>query len=121
MAKINLDIGHALSREDQRQNRRNLNFVSQPFFPLCFSPESARRSFQKKINRYVSLEFFVRSERFLSSERGEAEPVLDASRTSDYGKLVCCRRTDSLIVCPFTPARLKVWSATRVTWDAAQV
>jgi hypothetical protein len=49
MAKINLDIGHALSREDQRQNRRNLNFVSQPFFPLCFSPETARRSSQKKI------------------------------------------------------------------------
>jgi len=29
MAKINLDIGHALSREDQRQNRRNFVLLSQ--------------------------------------------------------------------------------------------
>jgi len=47
MAEINLDIGHALSREDQRQNRRNLSYVA-AFFLLCLSPEFARRSSQKK-------------------------------------------------------------------------
>jgi hypothetical protein len=36
MAKINLDIGHALSREDQRQNRRNPCFISQSSLSYFF-------------------------------------------------------------------------------------
>jgi len=48
MAKINLDIGHALSREDQRQNRRQLLFYIASFLPLILSPEIARRSSQKR-------------------------------------------------------------------------
>jgi len=57
MAKINLDIGHALSREDQRQNRRNPCFISAVFFVLILSPEMARRSSQKNEYRlqFISL------------------------------------------------------------------
>jgi len=44
MTKINLDIGHALSREDQRRNRR------QPYLCLFhLSPEIARQGSQKKL------------------------------------------------------------------------
>jgi hypothetical protein len=53
MAEINLDIGHALSRQDQRQNRR------QPYFyiavlPLILSPEIARRSSQKNFEPQIT-------------------------------------------------------------------
>jgi hypothetical protein len=47
MTKINLDIGHALSREDQRRNRRQPYFMSHSLSPL--SPEIARRGSQKKL------------------------------------------------------------------------
>jgi len=47
MAEINLDIGHALSREDQRQNRRN-PVLCRSLLPLILSPEIALRSSQKK-------------------------------------------------------------------------
>jgi hypothetical protein len=50
MAKINLDIGHALSREDQRQNRRNPCFISQSSSSYSFSGNRAAK-FSKKINR----------------------------------------------------------------------
>src|SRR5437868_13569764 len=46
MTEINLDIGHALSREDQRRNRRQ-SYLCRSLFPL--SPEIARRSSQKKL------------------------------------------------------------------------
>jgi hypothetical protein len=48
MAKINLDIGHALSREDQRQNRRNPCFISQSSSSYYFSGNGAAK-FPKKI------------------------------------------------------------------------
>jgi hypothetical protein len=49
MAKINLDIGHALSREDQRQNRRNPCFISQSSSSYSFSGNRAAK-FSKKMN-----------------------------------------------------------------------
>jgi hypothetical protein len=48
MAKINLDIGHALSREDQRQNRRN-PCLSRSLLPYSFSGNRTAK-FSKKIN-----------------------------------------------------------------------
>jgi hypothetical protein len=45
MTKINLDIGHALSREDQRRNRRQ-SYLCRNLSPL--SPEIAQRGSQKK-------------------------------------------------------------------------
>jgi hypothetical protein len=47
MAKINLDIGHALSREDQRQNRRNLHFLATFLSLMSFSGNRAAK-FPKK-------------------------------------------------------------------------
>src|SRR5213079_2675270 len=48
MAKINLDIGHALSREDQRQNRRQPYFISQSPASYSFSGNHAAK-FSKKL------------------------------------------------------------------------
>jgi hypothetical protein len=48
MAKINLDIGHALSREDQRQNRRNPCLSRSLLCPISFSGNGAAK-FSKKI------------------------------------------------------------------------
>jgi hypothetical protein len=48
MAEINLDIGHALSREDQRQNRRQPYFISQSPSSYSFSGNRAAK-FSKKI------------------------------------------------------------------------
>jgi hypothetical protein len=53
MAKINLDIGHALSREDQRQNRRNPSFISQSSSSYCFSGNRAAK-FSKKMSAAFS-------------------------------------------------------------------
>jgi hypothetical protein len=50
MAKITLDIGHALSREDQRQNRRNPVFVSQSYSSYVFL-RKLRREVLKKMLR----------------------------------------------------------------------
>ena len=62
MAKINLDIGHALSREDQRQNRRNPCFISQSSSSYSFSGNRAAK-FSKKINgHFCVLSFQPRSE-----------------------------------------------------------
>jgi hypothetical protein len=54
MAKINLDIGHALSREDQRQNRRNPCFISQSSSSYSFYGNRAAK-FSKKLNRDLKL------------------------------------------------------------------
>jgi len=48
MAKINLDIGHALSREDQRQNRRQPYFISQSPASYSFSGNHAAK-FSKQL------------------------------------------------------------------------
>jgi hypothetical protein len=48
MAKITLDIGHALSREDQRQNRRNPVFVSQSCSSYVFLRKSRGEVLKKK-------------------------------------------------------------------------
>ena len=50
MAEINLDIGHALSREDQRQNRRNLALF-RSLFPLTSFSGNRAAKFSKKINK----------------------------------------------------------------------
>jgi hypothetical protein len=50
MAKINLDIGHALSREDQRQNRRNPCLSRSLLCPISFSGNRAAK-FSKKIEK----------------------------------------------------------------------
>jgi hypothetical protein len=51
MAKITLDIGHALSREDQRQNRRNPVFVSQSCSSYVFLRKSRREVLKKNARR----------------------------------------------------------------------
>jgi hypothetical protein len=51
MAKINLDIGHALSREDQRRNRRNSIFISQSFPLMSFSGNRAAKFSKKRFYR----------------------------------------------------------------------
>jgi hypothetical protein len=51
MAKINLDIGHALSREDQRRNRRNPIFISQSFPLMSFSGNRAAKFSKKRFYR----------------------------------------------------------------------
>jgi hypothetical protein len=50
MAEINLDIGHALSREDQRQNRRNL-VLFRSLFPLTSFSGNRAAKFSKKIKK----------------------------------------------------------------------
>jgi hypothetical protein len=50
MAEINLDIGHALSREDQRQNRRN-PVLFRSLFPLTSFSGNRAATFSKKINK----------------------------------------------------------------------
>jgi hypothetical protein len=52
MAKITLDIGHALSRPDQHRNRLQLYLISFGL-PLILSPEIARRSSQKKLDIFL--------------------------------------------------------------------
>jgi hypothetical protein len=47
MAEINLDIGHALSREDQRQNRRN-PVLFRSLFPLTSFSGNGAATFSKK-------------------------------------------------------------------------
>ena len=85
MAKINLDIGHALSREDQRQNRRQPYFISQSPASYSFSGNHAAK-FSKKLvltifrllERWTSQRFAKRGRRVvlrrhrlrLSGERG---------------------------------------------------
>jgi len=53
MAKINLDISHALSREDQRQNRRNPCFISQASSSYSFYGNRAAK-FSKKMSAAFS-------------------------------------------------------------------
>jgi hypothetical protein len=50
MAEINLDIGHALSREDQRQNRRN-PVLCRSLLPLMYFSGNRAAKFSKKINK----------------------------------------------------------------------
>jgi hypothetical protein len=57
MAKINLDIGHALSREDQRRNRPNPIFISQSFPLMSFSGNRAAK-FSKKMILFLVLPRF---------------------------------------------------------------
>jgi hypothetical protein len=51
MAKINLDIGHALSREDQRRNRRNPCFISQSSLSYFFLRKWRGEVLKKKLLR----------------------------------------------------------------------
>jgi hypothetical protein len=50
MAEINLDIGHALSREDQRQNRRN-PVLCRSLLPLMSFSGNRAAKFSKKIKK----------------------------------------------------------------------
>jgi hypothetical protein len=50
MAKINLDIGHALSREDQRQNRRN-PVLCRSLLPLMSFSGNRAAKFSKKLKK----------------------------------------------------------------------
>jgi hypothetical protein len=51
MAEINLDIGHALSREDQRQNRRNPVLCRSLLLPLVSFSGNRAAKFSKKIKK----------------------------------------------------------------------
>jgi hypothetical protein len=51
MAEINLDVGHALSREDQRQNRRNPVLCRSLLLPLISFSGNRAAKFSKKINK----------------------------------------------------------------------
>jgi hypothetical protein len=57
MAKINLDIGHALSREDQRQNRRNPCFISQSSLSYFFLRKSRGEVLKKNELPLLGLKF----------------------------------------------------------------
>jgi len=80
MAEITPDIGHALSRPDQRRNRQQPYLISTGVLPLIVSPEMTQRSSRKDSGK--------KWRRTMSNEKGMTGARRTKTRSLEIGHLV---------------------------------